>query len=78
MCILSFDLGKFKSVASLYLPASGDKPAEHSFRTIPTTPAAGWIKDLCETLGLPIAIADTPARRGSGRTSKARQTRTTR
>jgi len=80
MCILSFDLGKFKSVACLYLPASGDKPAEHSFRTIPTTPAAvhdllvevapkqvlieigpaaGWVKDLCETLGLPIAIANT-------------------
>lgn len=80
MCILSFDLGKFKSVACIYVPVAGNGPAQHSFRTIPTTPAAahdllievapkqvlievgpaaGWVKDLCETLGLPIAVANT-------------------
>lgn len=80
MCILSFDLGKFKSVACIYIPATGDTPAQHSFRTLPTTPAAihdmfvevaprqvlievgpaaGWVKDLCETLEIPIAVANT-------------------
>ena len=60
MCILSFDLGKFKSVTCIYIPVTGNKPPEHSFRTIPTTPAAGWGQRLFETLELPIAVVNLP------------------
>jgi len=73
--ILAIDLGKFKSVACVYTAQTG----EHTFGTIPTTPAAmhdlivdvqpdrvvievgpaaGWVKDLCEALAIPIQIAN--------------------
>jgi transposase len=73
--ILAIDLGKFKSVACVYTAETG----EHTFRTLPTTPAAmhdvlvdvqpgrvvievgpaaGWVKDLCAALEIPIQIAN--------------------
>ncbi|MEX0774389.1 MAG: transposase [Phycisphaeraceae bacterium] len=73
--ILAIDLGKFKSVACIYAAQTG----EHTFGTIPTTPAAmndlivdvqpdrvvievgpaaGWVKDLCAALAIPIQIAN--------------------
>ena len=76
--ILAIDLGKFKSVCCDY----DTKTQEHTFTTIPTTPAAvhdliverlpdfrgrvvievgsqaGWVKDLCEALGVGVQVAN--------------------
>lgn len=73
--ILAIDLGKFKSVCCDY----DTKPQEHTFTTVPTTPAAvhdliverspnrvvievgsqaGWVKDLCEALGVEVQVAN--------------------
>jgi len=76
--ILAIDLGKFKSVACDYDTATH----QHTFTTIPTTPAAvhdliverspglpgrivievgsqaGWVKDLCEALGVQVRVAN--------------------
>jgi transposase len=74
--ILALDLGKFKSVACRYDPATGD----HAFETIATNPPAvhdllldaapsmlvieacsicGWVRDLAETLGIEVRVANT-------------------
>lgn len=73
--ILAIDLGKFKSVACVYDPNTG----EHTFKSLATTPtamhdlivdvqpgrvvievgsAAGWVKDLCGSLEVPIQVAN--------------------
>ena len=76
MSILAIDLGKFKSVACRYDPATG----AHTFQTFATTPSAvhdllveaapamlvieacsicGWVRDLAETLGIEVRVANT-------------------
>ncbi|MEX0774874.1 MAG: hypothetical protein WD042_04065 [Phycisphaeraceae bacterium] len=57
--ILAIDLGKFKSVACLYLMQSG----EHTWRTVATTPAA--VQDLIaevEPARVVIEMIDDPKR----------------
>src|SRR6478609_4741252 len=76
--ILAIDLGKYKSVACAYDPAT----AEAEFRTLDTSRAelaklitrlrpsvvvieactpAGWVRDLCRELGVPVKVANTAA-----------------
>lgn len=74
MLILAIDLGKFKSVACAYTSEAEHsfrtlptKPQEiHDLIAdlqparvvIEVGPAAGWVRDLCEALGVPVQVAN--------------------